>query len=285
MTILIFVWLMFSGETVAERETILCQFVRFNFSAEKHWCSISNSSSCSVHIHSIDRSQSHFLNIHNSPSQSTDWLSFSFFSHLSVVVFIKIWNQPKMARTERENPSLETMVTKSFRLVPYGKIKLHEAVFLFLFSFLPSDTDHNRLGRDAQQCTHAHTSLAVAFDKLWIVAVELQFTFSYINSRKWATAFLFVNCLFAAPTWFPSPRLMIHWFASLNRAHHQAVHNRIEQEKKRLKISDRERENIKVKGHWIVVKAAAARFSEWMNEYLQKQNELAIRREYLDDFA
>ncbi len=153
MTILIFVWLMFSGETVAERETILCQFVRFNFSAEKHWCSISNSSSCSVHIHSIDRSQSHFLNIHNSPSlQSTNWLS-SFFSSFCCCAYRNM-KSVKDGENWKENPSLETMETKSFRLVPYGKIKLHEAVF-FLSLFLSPIGYRSQSTR--ARCTAMHT--------------------------------------------------------------------------------------------------------------------------------
>lgn len=85
----------------------------------------------------------------------------------------------------------------SFRLVPYGKIKLHETVSCSL----SSDTDHNRLGRDA------HTSLAAAFNVINYELLQLQPVCSLlINSRKWTTAFcqcylrrlLFVN-------WLPSP--------------------------------------------------------------------------------
>lgn len=100
-------------------------------STDEKRCICSSSSSCSVHIHSIDRSQSHFLNTHNSPSLQTRYceLWLSSLSHLCAYRNMKSVKDGGGAggalRELKRESILETIETPSFRLAPYGKIKLH----------------------------------------------------------------------------------------------------------------------------------------------------------------
>lgn len=148
------------------RKKIFCSNLFALISTDEKDASVRNSS-CSVHIHSIDRSQSHFLNTHNSQFTVT-WdlilwtvTVFPFSSVcLSKYEISQRWWAPRELKRESIVGDNGLQVSVWYRMGKSNCIRFSHRILLIT---IDSGAMH----------THKDTSLGSCLrcDKLWIVAV------------------------------------------------------------------------------------------------------------------